>query len=209
MKVLIRKDSSDIRNRLERLGYTASEKALDGFGDGIFVDKSDNTFHVKSEWKVIRMFLETVDCGDDENMFFDFVENDITSIMPMMLGKYKSLIKIGDFPIINTSSIQDVLYREDREHNIIEVIVISVYGLKLKSVKDVDFSDSNADTIIEYMKSLHKQLKEYIKWSVILPPWTNSTRYWITTVCLTRRLRKIISVCFMKTRKCLIIIRFV
>lgn len=160
MKVLIRKDSSDIRNRLERLGYTASEKALDGFGDGIFVDKSDNTFHVKSEWDVIRMFLETVDCGDDENMFFDFVENDIASIM---LGKYKSLIKIGDFPIINTSSIKDVLYREDREHNIIEVIVVSVYGLKLKSVKDVDFSDPNADTIIAYMKSLHKQLKEYIK----------------------------------------------
>lgn len=69
MKVLIRKDSSDIRFILERLGYTASEKALDGFGDGIFVDKSDNTFHVKSEWDVIRMFLETVDCGDDENMF--------------------------------------------------------------------------------------------------------------------------------------------
>lgn len=160
MKVLIRKDSSDIRNRLERLEYTASEKSLDGFGDGIFVDKSDNTFHVKSEWEVIRMFLETVDCGDDENMFFDFVENDITSIM---LGKYKSLIKVDNFPIINTSSIQDVLYREDREHNIIEVIVISVYGLKLKSVKDVDFSDHNADTIIEYMKSLHKQLKEYIK----------------------------------------------
>lgn len=160
MKVLIRKDSSDIRNRLERLGYTASEKALDGFGDGIFVDKSDNTFHVKSEWNVIYMFLETVDCGDDENMFFDFVENDIT---PTMLGKYKSLIKVDNFPIINTSSIQDVLYREDREHNIIEVIVISVYGLKLKSVKDVDFSDPNADTIIEYMKSLHKQLKEYIK----------------------------------------------
>lgn len=54
-------------------------------------------------------------------------------------------------------------YREDREHNIIEVIVVSVYGLKLKSVKDVDFSDPNADTIIAYMKSLHKQLKEYIK----------------------------------------------
>lgn len=160
MKVLIRKDSSDIRFILERLGYTASEKALDGFGDGIFVDKSDNTFHVKSEWDVIRMFLETVDCGDDENMFFDFVENDIASIM---LGKYKYLIKIGDFPIINTSSIKDVLYREDREHNIIEVIVVSVYGLKLKSVKDVDFSDPNADTIIAYMKSLHKQLKEYIK----------------------------------------------
>lgn len=160
MKVLIRKDSSDIRFILERLGYTASEKALDGFGDGIFVDKSDNTFHVKSEWDVIRMFLETVDCGDDENMFFDFVENDIASIM---LGKYKSLIKIGDFPIINTSSIKDVLYREDRENNIIEVIVVSVYGLKLKSVKDVDFSDPNADTIIAYMKSLHKQLKEYIK----------------------------------------------
>ena len=160
MKVLIRKDSSDIRNRLERLGYTASDKSLDGFGDGIFVDKSDNTFHVKSEWDVIRMFLETVDCGDDENMFFDFVENDIT---PTMLGKYKSLIKVDNFPIINTSSIKDVLYREDREHNIIEVIVISVYGLKLKSVKDVDFSDPNADTIIEYMKSLHKQLKEYIK----------------------------------------------
>lgn len=160
MKVLIRKDSSDIRFILERLGYTASEKALDGFGDGIFVDKSDNTFHVKSEWDVIRMFLETVDCGYDENMFFDFVENDIASIM---LGKYKSLIKIGDFPIINTSSIKDVLYREDREHNIIEVIVVSVYGLKLKSVKDVDFSDPNADTIIAYMKSLHKQLKEYIK----------------------------------------------
>lgn len=151
MKVLIRKDSSDIRNGLERLGYTASEKALDGFGDGIFVDKSDNTFHVKSEWEVIRMFLETVDCGDDENMFFDFVENDITSITPTMLGK------------INTSSIQDVLYREDREHNIIEVIVISVYGLKLKSVKDVDFSDSNSDTIIAYMKSLHKQLKKICK----------------------------------------------
>lgn len=93
MKVLIRKDSSDIRNRLERLGYTASEKALEGFGDGIFVDKSDNTFHVKSEWEVIRMFLETVYCGVDENMFFDFVENDITSIMPMMLGKYKYLIR--------------------------------------------------------------------------------------------------------------------
>lgn len=104
MKVLIRKDSSDIRNRLERLGYTASDKSLDGFGDGIFVDKSDNTFHVKSEWNVIYMFLETVDCGDDENMFFDFVENDITSITPTMLGKYKSLIKIGDFPVINTSS---------------------------------------------------------------------------------------------------------
>lgn len=160
MKVLIRKDSSDIRNRLERLEYTASEKSLDGFGDGIFVDKSDNTFHVKSEWEVIRMFLETVDCGDDENMFFDFVENDIT---PTMLGKYKSLIKVDNFPIINTSSIQDVLYREDREHNIIEVIVVSVYGIKLKSVKDVDFSDHNADTIIAYMKSLHKQLKEYIK----------------------------------------------
>lgn len=166
MKVLIRKDSSDIRNRLERLGYTASEKALDGFGDGIFVDKSDNTFHVKSEWEVIRMFLETVDCGDDENMFFDFVENDITSITPTMLGKYKSLIKVDNFPIINTSSIKDVLYREDREHNIIEVIVVSVYGLKLKSVKDVDFSDSNSDTIIEYMKSLHKQLKKYVKYEV-------------------------------------------
>lgn len=160
MKVLIRKDSSDIRFILERLGYTASEKALDGVGDGIFVDKSDNTFHVKSEWDVIRMFLETVDCGDDENMFFDFVENDITLIM---LDKYKSLIKIGNFPIFNTSSIKDVLYCEDREHNIIEVIVVSVYGLKLKSVKDVDFSDHNADTIIAYMKSLHKQLKEYIK----------------------------------------------
>lgn len=163
MKVLIRKDSNDIRIRLEQLGYTASEKALEGIRDGLFINKSDNTFHAKSEWDVIRMFLETVDCGDDENMFFDFAENDITSIMPMMLGKYKSLIKIGDFPIINTSSIQDVLYREDREHNIIEVIVISVYGLKLKSVKDVDFSDPNADTIIAYMKSLHKQLKEYIK----------------------------------------------
>ena len=163
MKVLIRKDSSDIRNRLERLEYTASEKSLDGFGDDIFVDKSDNTFHVKSEWEVIRMFLETVDCGDDENMFFDFVENDITSITPTMLGKYKSLIKVDNFPIINTSSIQDVLYREDREHNIIEVIVVSVYGIKLKSIKDVDFSDPNVDTIIEYMKSLHKQLKEYIK----------------------------------------------
>lgn len=163
MKVLIRKDSNDIRIRLEQLGYTASEKALEGIRDGLFINKSDNIFHVKSEWNVIYMFLETVDCGDDENMFFDFVENDITSIMPMMLGKYKSLIKIGDFPVINTSSIQDVLYREDREHNIIEVIVISVYGLKLKSVKDVDFSDPNADTIIAYMKSLHKQLKEYIK----------------------------------------------
>ena len=163
MKVLIRKDSSDIRNRLERLGYTASEKALDGFGDGIFVDKSDNTFHVKSEWEVIRMFLETVDCGDDENMFFDCVEKDITSITPTMLGKYKSLIKVYNFPIIYTSRIQDVLYREDREHNIIEVIVISVYGLKLKSVKDVDFSDSNSDTIIAYMKSLHKQLKKICK----------------------------------------------
>ncbi len=50
-----------------------------------------------------------------------------------------------------------------KAHNIIEVIVISVYGLKLKSVKDVDFSDPNADTIIAYMKSLHKQLKEYIQ----------------------------------------------
>lgn len=58
MKVLIRKDSSDIRNRLERLGYTASEKALEGFGDGIFVDKSDNTFHVKSEWNVIYSFVK-------------------------------------------------------------------------------------------------------------------------------------------------------
>ena len=163
MKVLIRKDSNEIRIRLEQLGYTASEKALEGIRDGLFINKSDNTFHVKSEWDVIRMFLETVDCGDDENMFFDFVENDITSIMPMMLGKYKSLIKVGDFPVINTSSIEDVLYREDREHNIIEVIVISVYGLKLKSVKDVNFSDHNADTIIAYMKSLHKQLKEYIK----------------------------------------------
>lgn len=163
MKVLIRKDSNDIRIRLEQLGYTASEKALEGIRDGLFINKSDNTFHVKSEWNVIYMFLETVDCGDDENMFFDFVENDITSITPTMLGKYKSLIKVGDFPIINTFSIKDVLYREDREHNIIEVIVVSVYGLKLKSVKDVDFSDPNADTIIEYMKSLHKQLKEYIK----------------------------------------------
>lgn len=160
MKVLIRKDSSDIRFILERLGYTASEKALDGFGDGIFVDKSDNTFHVKSEWDVIRMFLETVDCGDDENMFFDFVENDIASIM---LDKYKSLIKVDNFPIINTSSIKDVLYFEDREYNVIEVIIVSVYGVKLKSVKDVDFSDPNSDTIIAYMKSLHKQLKEYIK----------------------------------------------
>lgn len=166
MKVLIRKDSSDIKNRLERLEYTASEKSLDGFGDGIFVDKSDNTFHVKSEWEVIRMFLETVDCGDDENMFFDFVENDITSITPTMLGKYKSLIKVDNFPIINTSSIQDVLYREDREHNIIEVIVVSVYGIKLKSIKDVDFSDPNVDAIIEYMKSLHKQLKKYVKYEV-------------------------------------------
>lgn len=160
MKVLIRKDSNEIRIRLEQLGYTASEKALEGIRDGLFINKSDNTFHVKSEWDVIRMFLETVDCGDDENMFFDFAENDIA---PTMLDKHKSLIKIGDFPIINTSSIKDVLYREDREHNIIEVIVISVYGLKLKSVKDVDFSDHNADTIIAYMKSLHKQLKEYIK----------------------------------------------
>ena len=109
------------------------------------------------------MFLETVDCGDDENMFFDFVENDITSITPTMLGKYKSLIKVDNFPIINTSSIQDVLYFEDREYNVIEVTIVSVYGLKLKSVKDVDFSDPNVDAIIEYMKSLHKQLKEYIK----------------------------------------------
>ena len=166
MKVLIRKDSNDIRIRLEQLGYTASEKALEGIRDGLFINKSDNTFHAKSEWDVIRMFLETVDCGDDENMFFDFVESDITSITPMMLDKYKSLIKIGDFPIINTSSSEDVLYREDREHNIIEVIVISVYGLKLKSVKDVDFSDPNADTIIAYMKSLHKQIKKYIKHEV-------------------------------------------
>lgn len=104
MKVLIRKDSNDIRIRLEQLGYTASEKALEGIGDGLFINKSDNTFHVKSEWDVVSMFFETMDCGDDEGMFFDFVENDITSIMPMMLGKYKSLIKIGDFPIINTSS---------------------------------------------------------------------------------------------------------
>lgn len=62
-----------------------------------------------------------------------------------MLGKYKSLIKIGDFPVINTSSIEDVLYREDREHNIIEVIVVSVYGIKLKSQKYVDFSDPNME----------------------------------------------------------------
>lgn len=82
MKVLIRKDSNDIRIRLEQLGYTASEKALEGIRDGLFINKSDNTFHAKSEWDVIRMFLETVDCGDDENMFFDFAENDITSIMP-------------------------------------------------------------------------------------------------------------------------------
>lgn len=160
MKVLIRKDSNDIRIRLEQLGYTASEKALEGIRDGLFINKSDNTFHLKSEWDVIRMFLETVDCGDDENMFFDFAENDIA---PTMLDKHKSLIKVGDFPIINTSSIKDVLYREDREHNIIEVIVVLVYGIKLKSIKDVDFSDPNVDTIIEYMKSLHKQLKEYIK----------------------------------------------
>lgn len=53
-----------------------------------------------------------------------------------------------------------------KEHNIIEVIVISVYGLKLKSVKDVDFSDSNSDTIIAYMKSLHKQLKKNVKYEV-------------------------------------------
>lgn len=160
MKVLIRKDSNDIRIRLEQLGYTASEKALEGIRDGLFINKSDNIFHVKSEWDVIRMFLETVDCGDDENMFFDFAENDIA---PTTLYKHKSLIKVGDFPVINTSSIEDVLYREDREHNIIEVIVVSVYGIKLKSIKDVDFSDPNVDTIIEYMKSLHKQLKEYIK----------------------------------------------
>lgn len=75
----------------------------------------------------------------------------------------KYLIKVDNFPIINTSSIKDVLYREDREHNIIEVIVISVYGVKLKNIKDVDFSDPNADTIIEYMKSLHKQLKKICK----------------------------------------------
>lgn len=62
--------------------------------------------------------------------------------------------------------LKDVLYREDREHNIIEVIVVSVYGIKLKSIKDVDFSDPNVDTIIEYMKSLHKQLKKYIKHEV-------------------------------------------
>ena len=67
--------------------------------------------------------------------------------------------KSGNYRLI----IKDVLYREDREHNIIEVIVVSVYGIKLKSIKDVDFSDPNVDTIIEYMKSLHKQLKEYIK----------------------------------------------
>lgn len=160
MKVLIRKDSNEIRIRLEQLGYTASEKALEGIRDGLFINKSDNTFHVKSEWDVIRMFLETVDCGDDENMFFDFAENDIALTT---LDKHKSLIKVGDFPIINTSSIKDVLYFEDREYNIIEVIVVSVYGIKLKSIKDVDFSDPNVDTIIEYMKSLHKQLKEYIK----------------------------------------------
>lgn len=58
MKVLIRKDSSDIRNRLERLGYTASEKALEGFGDGIFVDKSDNTFHVNQSGKLSVCFLK-------------------------------------------------------------------------------------------------------------------------------------------------------
>ena len=87
MKVLIRKDSSDIRNRLERLGYTASDKSLDGFGDGIFVDKSDNTFHVKS------------------------------------------LIKVDNFPIINTSSIKDVLYFEYKEYNVIEVTIVSVYGV--------------------------------------------------------------------------------
>lgn len=45
----------------------------------------------------------------------------------------------------------------------INAIVVSIYGLKLKSVKDVDFSDPNADTIIAYMKSLHKQLKKYVK----------------------------------------------
>lgn len=166
MKVLIRKDSNDIRIRLEQLGYTASEKALEGIRDGIFINKSDNTFHVKSEWDVIRMFLETVDCGDDENMFFDFAKNDITSITPTMLGKYKSLIKVDNFPIINTSSIKDVLYFEDREYNVIEVTIVSVYGVKLKNIKDVDFSDPNADTIIAYMKSLHKQLKKYIKHEV-------------------------------------------
>lgn len=67
--------------------------------------------------------------------------------------------KSGNYRLI----IKDVLYREDRTHNIIEVIVVSVYGIKLKSIKDVDFSDPNVDAIIEYMKSLHKQLKEYIK----------------------------------------------
>ena len=67
--------------------------------------------------------------------------------------------KSGNYRLI----IKDVLYCEDREHNIIEVIVVSVYGIKLKSIKDVDFSDPNVDTIIEYMKSLYKQLKEYIK----------------------------------------------
>lgn len=56
-----------------------------------------------------------------------------------------------------------MLYFEDREYNVIEVTIVSVYGVKLKNIKDVDFSDPNADTIIAYMKSLHKQLKEYIK----------------------------------------------
>lgn len=38
MKVLIRKDSNDIRIRLEQLGYTASEKALEGIRDGLFIN---------------------------------------------------------------------------------------------------------------------------------------------------------------------------
>lgn len=70
--------------------------------------------------------------------------------------------KSGNYRLI----IKDVLFREDREHNIIEVTIVSVYGIKLKSIKDVDFSDPNADTIIEYMKSLHKQLKKYVKYEV-------------------------------------------
>ena len=78
----------------------------------------------------------------------------------------KSLIKVDNFPIINTSSIKDVLYFEDREYNVVEVTIVSVYGIKLKSIKDVDFSDPNVDAIIEYMKSLHKQLKKYVKYEV-------------------------------------------
>ena len=88
MKVLIRKDSNEIRIRLEQLGYTACEKAMEGIRDGLYINKSDNTFHVKSEWDVIRMFVETGDWGEDKNMFCDFLENDIIILFlfDFMLG---------------------------------------------------------------------------------------------------------------------------